>query len=287
MTDKSSPSTRRPRPAPPRRGAAGPGRALLRSLAAVAAAALALWGAGAGSTGARAARFDEVGKGVDYALGATRGGVPVHLLRVDPARAALRVLVGRDLAGEPLTSRAYVDRSGALAALNASFFDEKGDPLGLLVADGRTLQRVRKVDWGVFYLDGSGAHVVHTRDFTPAPGVRQAVQTGPRLVVGGVPTPLKPQVAARTALGITRDGRVVALVSADFAPIGADDLAATLVDLGAVDALNLDGGPSSQLHVRLPGGEVVDQPGGTPVPVALGIFADPPPREATFGCSCR
>jgi uncharacterized protein YigE (DUF2233 family) len=100
-------------------------------------------------------------------------------------------------------------------------------------------------------------------------GVVEAVQAGPRLVSAGRPNPgLRAQSARRSFVGVDAEGRAV-IGSTGPSPVEARDLAAFLArgeaqgGAGLVDALNLDGGSSSQLYVRdggidLPGIEVPD-----------------------------
>ena len=83
---------------------------------------------------------------------------------------------------------------------------------------------------------------------------RLVVQGLPRLLVGGKVQQLKPQVAERTA--VCAEGNVVVLVVSTKTE--ATIFARFLADppdkggLGCWDALNLDGGPSTQLVVTLP-----------------------------------
>ncbi len=91
-----------------------------------------------------------------------------------------------------------------------------------------------------------------------------------RLLVDGSEVPLKKQSARRTALCVLGDGRLKAAVVDQSVVAGR--LASFLREQGCVDALNLDGGGSTQLYLKSASAEV-DVPGGDPVPVALGVFA--------------
>jgi uncharacterized protein YigE (DUF2233 family) len=99
---------------------------------------------------------------------------------------------------------------------------------------------------------------------------RVVVQGIPRLVVEGKIPQLKPQLAERTA--VCAGGGVVVLVVSTRAEATA--LARFLADapdkggLGCRDALNLDGGQSTQLVVKLPT-LALSLPGGWSVPNAL------------------
>jgi hypothetical protein len=213
------------------------------------------------------------------------GGGSAHQLEVDLLSAELRVLDSRDHKRKAMTAREFAEATGAAAVLNGPFFDLDGSPMGLLVVDGKQRQKVRRADWGVFYVDGAGAHVVHTRDYGGGAGTRQAFQVGPRLVVEGEVLALKPQSARRTAVCSKSSGKVVALVTETS--VEASVLARYLADIGCKDALNLDGGPSSQIFVSS-GGVQHEEEGGTGIPVALGVFPKRPAEErSSRGGGCR
>lgn len=89
--------------------------------------------------------------------------------------------------------------------------------------------------------------------------------------------------AVRSAAGASADGRTVHLVALDgraSASVGLTirELADFLAGLGAADAVNLDGGGSSELATREPGGSTVtvrNSPSGgaeRPVPNGVGVF---------------
>ena len=202
------------------------------------------------------------------------------VLAIDPELLSLRVLDARATGEKALTARGFADRFGAVAVVNGGFFDEHYRPLGLLVCDGVERNPLRRADWGVFFLVGKRPRVVHTRDYEPGAAVEQAIQAGPRLVVDGRPLALKPQTARRSMVGIDATGRVYLAVSIAGAPLLSDlaELLARGTDdggLGLSYALNLDGGPSTQLFASLRD-FTVDEPGGWAVPSAIGVF----PREA-------
>jgi exopolysaccharide biosynthesis protein len=77
-------------------------------------------------------------------------------------------------------------------------------------------------------------------------------------------TPI-PNVHPRTAAGVDADGFLLLLVvdgrQAQSRGVSLEDLAAILEDLGAVDALNLDGGGSSSFVVN---GQLLNRPAGSP-----------------------
>jgi len=91
------------------------------------------------------------------------------------------------------------------------------------------------------------------------------------LVIAGRLPHFKPGESMRSAVGVTADGQVI-LAAISRGELSLQDFARALKAWGCVDALNLDGGPSSQMYVEA--GEVkVDVPGGYPVPNALAILS--------------
>lgn len=224
------------------------------------------------------------GAGLRYEYAPLAAGVGGHLLTIDLDETELRLLDARDLGASALTAREFQARTGATAVVNGPFFDLDGTPMGLLIVDGEQRGSLRPVDWGVFALDTSGPSIVHTRDWRAREGVRQAFQVGPRLMVEGRPMPLKRQSARRTALCLLPDGRVeVAVVDQS---VDASRLAGFLAGQGCVDALNLDGGGSTQLYLKSATAEV-DVPGHDPIPIALGFFARGTAEiRGRRGCAC-
>ena len=232
---------------------------------------------------------------------------PLRAWAVRLDRAALDVVV--DSARGP-----SVHVGEACAAINGGYFTmSTGQPLGLAVDGGavrsaatRTVTRggepvpvargavgVRggSVEIGWASMDGEA---VCRRDAPDGPcrpwPVAEAVGAGPVLIRGGraVVTDREERFGAtsipgrrhpRSAVGIDRDGRVwlVVVDGRQDASRGATlgELALLMRSLGAVDALNLDGGGSSALVVRPPGGAPVrlNRPTGydveRPVPTAL------------------
>lgn len=143
----------------------------------------------------------------------------------------------------------------ALAAVNGGFFDAQDKSLGLRASGGKRLSALHGKMWGVFYTRGSKtnpkAHIVPTEKFVWKRDMREAVQCGPRLVENGKALKLKFQWARRTGIGIQRDGRViVALADSDVSLPEWAKFWAAPAGLNCSDALNLDGGPSSQLSLQ-------------------------------------
>lgn len=205
----------------------------------------------------------------------TERSVRILAVRLDLSRVGLRVLDARAHDRAAWSAATAARETGALVAINGSFFDEAGKPMGLLIDGGEQKNPLRKVDWGVFAVANGRARIVHTRDWKKAPaGTTFAIQTGPRLVVDGRVTSVKPSFARRSALCIHDDGRVslVATESGVMLSEFAEILRRPPADegLGCTGALNLDGGSSTQLHVAVPDGPP-SVSGPDDVPIMVGV----------------
>ncbi|HVN67507.1 MAG TPA: phosphodiester glycosidase family protein, partial [Candidatus Sulfotelmatobacter sp.] len=133
---------------------------------------------------------------------------------------------------------------------------------------------------------------------TAPTSILHMVSGGPRLVKNGITYVSKDEErfkadiaqgrAARTAVGIGRDDKVI-LVTVDGLPrtraarsaknsIGMtlEELADLMINLGCVEAMNLDGGGSTTMWID---GRVVNQPaGGSQVRVSNALVVTPKPR---------
>jgi uncharacterized protein YigE (DUF2233 family) len=95
----------------------------------------------------------------------------------------------------------------------------------------------------------------------------EAIQCGPRLVIDGYIPDFYPEISARSGIGIDPSGRIVLAVT-EQGELTLRQFALALKAFGCVDALNLDGGPSTQLFLKA-GKTLLDVPGGYGVPTAL------------------
>lgn len=142
---------------------------------------------------------------------------------------------------------------GSLIAINGGFFDTMHRPLGLRISQNKQQSPLKPISWwGVFYIENQEAHVIRTDAFTHKSPIEFAIQGGPRLLVGGKIIKLKPGLDERTALGITKNGEVLIIIT-DNAPMTTSSLAKRLKrePFFCKDALNLDGGSSTQVHAAI------------------------------------
>ena len=233
---------------------------------------LAVSGAGASSAREERPKFLTVAPGIAHATFQMRpeDAEPFsgHAFKIDLDAAELRLVP----AGGPSTRRTVeeiVAPYTAVVAINASFFDRDGQAMGLAIYEGRPAGGNKLKGWGALVISDR-ARIVLGADIDEHPANRLVVQGIPRLVVDGKVTALKPQIAERTAV-CAQGSSVILVVStrAEATPF-ARFLAEPLDKggLGCSNALNLDGGPSTQLVVRLPS-LALSLAGGWGVPNAL------------------
>ena len=209
------------------------------------------------SAGQEAPRFRVVAPGISHATFDVRpqDGEPFsgHVFRIDLGEAELR-LVPAGGASPRQTVEQITSPFPAVVAVNASFFDKDGRAMGLAVSEGRLVATSKRASWGALVVSGMDARIILGSGIADPLAHRLIIQGIPRLVVGGQVPGLKPQVAERTAVCVA-GSRVVIVVttkaeSTAFARFLAES--SEKAGLGCSDALNLDGGPSTQLVVRLP-----------------------------------
>lgn len=157
--------------------------------------------------------------------------------------------------------------SGGLAAINASFFNPDGSPLGLVVTSGNrrgALNRASSLGSGFFVETTDGHLALIRRDRFS--GAREAIQCGPFLVEGDRPVAGLSEKTASARSFIATDGRN-RWVIARTGPCSLVGLAEALAgsEIQGVPvrtALNLDGGRSSDLWVSssVSGGPVHTRP---------------------------
>lgn len=242
---------------------------------AAAAAALSMLPPGCARTdGTAPVHFEAIAEGCELArprLRVASGDEPFELvvLRVDPARFRIGALHDPGLGD----AQSFRERSGAIAAVNGHFFDPSYKPLGLLVSDGKELSRLRRVDHGIFTIADGKPGLQHAKRYTAPADLEFAIECGPRLVVDGKAVDLKQSRARRTALAYDAEGRV--LVVASTGVVTLRDLATVLArpaaagGLGAIGALNLDGGSSTMFDLASRGRRISIR---SAVQVPVGVF---------------
>lgn len=176
----------------------------------------------------------------------------IHVFKIDPKKNQFDILLAQDLSKNYASADEFSHHSKGLITLNGGFFDRKFHPLGLRISQSKQKNPLKKISWwGVFYIKNNVPHLATHRQFRWVKGASFALQSGPRLIINKKIPSLKPGVAERSALGITSDNQIIILVT-DNAPLSTTDLAKLMraSPLNCKDALNLDGGSSTQLSAH-------------------------------------
>jgi len=191
-------------------------------------------------------------------------GASFLICRWTPGAETLR-LDWTDAAGAPLRSfdklqQALGPAAGRVRfAMNAGMFEDDGRPLGLFIADGRTLSPLNRFHGfgnfylkpnGVFSVSADGQVQIETTDafVSAARKTAWATQSGPMLVIDGQLHPAiqpdGPSRLIRNAVGVDADGSAYFVISQ--APVSFGKLARLFRDeLHCPNALFLDGTVSS------------------------------------------
>ncbi|MFP4302453.1 MAG: phosphodiester glycosidase family protein [Alkalispirochaetaceae bacterium] len=199
-----------------------------------------------------------------------RGEAELVAVAEPPRRVSRRGTSERD--GEALALRPSIflrDHPEYIAAINATPFDpnvvsvgKPVDPIGVVLVEGRRLSDYEP-RYEALYLPERGAPVIGPQPpERDAPTLRGALGGYFRVLREGVPEGPRQLRSARSAVGISEDGRqVIILAVAGDSPgrsvgLTAWEVGLWLESLGAWQGLVLDGGGSSSLAVREPGESV-------------------------------
>lgn len=182
----------------------------------------------------------------------------------DPSRIAVGYSGEMPKSGE--TTSAIAKRNNAVAAINAGGFRDQGwtgtggAPMGFIIHEGKVIynqlkSETVKQDTAAFTEDGMLIVGKHSIAQLKKLGIKEGVSFGPPLIVNGKPTITKGDggwgIAPRTAIGQKETGEVLLLVidGRSLNSLGATlkDVQDILLQYGAVNAVNLDGGSSTTM----------------------------------------
>jgi len=187
----------------------------------------------------------------------------------DPTRVKVGCSSKLGTAGE-MTSQ-IAKANGAVAAINGGGFTDQtgtsmwtgtgGIPTGLLMSNGQIISSdlgSEKVKVDVMAITKDGALLVgpHSISEMKKLGVMEAISFGPALIVNGKTTIKSGDggwgIAPRTAIGQKKDGTILMLVidgrQTDSLGASLRDVQNIMVEYGAYNATNLDGGSSTTMY---------------------------------------
>lgn len=210
--------------------------------------------------------LDEDGDGYILVPISGRGYNGYMLIVLDPTRC----FVARGGGGQ--TINMIAERNGAIGGINGGAFRDEGgtgngsEPEGLTIIDGQMVESARWGEESFVGFDSKG--VLHVGYFSYSDCLNLDIVGGvtfePPLIINGIPqdTSYIPSgVNPRTAIGQRADGAVLMLAinGRQLSSMGAtySDLVDIMLQFGAVNAMNLDGGSSTVMYLN---GELVNSP---------------------------
>lgn len=183
----------------------------------------------------------------------------IHAFKINLKKFKLKLALTHNDKNSFTSVRNLVEINQAILGINGGFFSPNLKPLGLRIFNGKKVSPLKHTSWwGVFYLKNNTPRIVSERQFKNSYNITFAIQSGPRLIINGRIPSLKPGWSFRSALGITRSGDLIIAIT-DQLPITTKKLAKILLapekrgGLNCYNALNLDGGSSSQLYADISG----------------------------------
>jgi hypothetical protein len=200
------------------------------------------------------------------------GQISVSAVRLDPALVRLQVGYAPD---EPRALGVWAAEAGAVAAINGSFFDERGRSVALLVSGGQPSGESYVGRGGQLGVSPDGAvrlRALSDEPYDPAEPLAEALQGWPMLVKpGGVAAYSfeDGDRARRSVVAVDRDGRVL-LIAVAAPALTLRELSEWLAacDLAIDAAVNLDGGSSTGLILQGDGAREQIQ-SFVPLPIVL------------------
>ncbi len=232
--------------------------------------------------------WTEPAPGLRYLHRSTDEPKQIHALLVDLTQPGLRLRATR-ASEKGQTVSAFATAVGAVAAVNADFFDGAQTPIGLAVGEGERWQNDRN-DWFALTCSADNACALETTRGIVGDGVHTAVSGKHVLVKPGFVFSAADDSACgdfctvahpRTAMGLSEDGETLILVVVEGRQdpvfgMRLSQLARLMVELGAASAVNLDGGGSSAMVVAgsRVSGRPFNEPGERRVANHLAVLFD-------------
>ncbi|MDQ0194071.1 phosphodiester glycosidase family protein [Paenibacillus wynnii] len=211
----------------------------------------------------------------NYKVGSRSFSVQTVTIALLHPKVKLDVVLAGNTVGKVEELSSLAKRNNAIVAINGTFFDAytKGDykaPYGYIVSGGKMLKNSSGDRRAIFTYDKNHlAALIPGLDFKDqfaANSIEGGLQAGPRLLTDGkISLDVKgegfkdPKIltggGARSALGLTRDHKLILLTSSGAT---IPQLAEIMKQAGAYQAMNLDGGASSGLYYN---GKYLTTPG--------------------------
>lgn len=210
----------------------------------------------------------------------------LFFIKFNPEKIKIKILVAKNLGVKIQTASLLAQKSKAFCVINAGFFDENYNPLGVLISNGKLIQPMPEYgNFAIFCIKNGNPAIIHLRDFTYE-GVTQAIQCSPRLLADGYDTYGVQQLnklSRRSGIGLDYENNVIIYATDTiFDGLSFNELRAIfkLKDINLKNVLSLDGGKSTQLYLNLNNykiynfrsTQIINIPGYEDIPVGIGFF---------------
>jgi uncharacterized protein YigE (DUF2233 family) len=206
----------------------------------------------------------------------------LKLFRFDTSLIVPKVIYGAQHDLKLADVKTLAMKTGAIAAINANYFDLEGKPLAFLKTAAETVNprvSTAAIYSGIFGHKDQQPFIAHRNDFVPA-HADEGIQSGPLLLLGGnlqAVTGVPNRPSRRALIGIDKEGRLLIAVTDTFLGGLTWNELQELFSIPrwrvqAHDLLALDGGGSAQIYIKCAKYEEMI-PGTAEVPVAIGLFA--------------
>lgn len=199
-------------------------------------------------------------KGLEYTVITPMSRQPqhrIHAFRIDLKYYQLELEMAHIYQDRALFADNIHTEKKAVLAINGGFFSKKLAPLGLRINHGEALSPIKRTRWwAILMIKNHHANIFSRSAYRYSKNIDFAIQSGPRLIINGHIPQLRPGKDQRSAIGITKDGFVILAITDDLlltttqmahflqAPLSQGGLA-------CYNALNLDGGNSSQFFAKI------------------------------------
>ncbi|WP_232700090.1 N-acetylmuramoyl-L-alanine amidase [Brevibacillus daliensis] len=166
----------------------------------------------------------------------------------------------------------------------ASMKNGKYEPIGYLVRDGKIIRdTVSAAKWGAFIVPKSGRPFIEKIDRNNVGAIKLAFQGTPQIIADGkkdirtstegTPADVR-NYAKRSAIGVKADGTVLLVTTKTNYSLG--QLASLMLELGCIEALNLDGGGSVTYNLGHSPKQGYERPISSAIVVRKGVLPEKP-----------
>jgi len=208
-----------------------------------------------------AVRWQSLEKGIDYRqiiLSKTYPYPKIHAFKINLSRYELKLIRAPQKNSQGISIKESALPTPAILAVNGGFFTPEFSPIGLRISQSQLYHPIKRSGWlSIFWIKQEVAKISSFNEFLRLRNMRPdfAIQAGPRLLINKSIPRLKKGLDERVALGINDQNQVI-LIATENASLSTETLAEWFLKsesdggLACHDALNLDGGQSTQLFVR-------------------------------------